>query len=75
MKFRKILHRKIDKDTEYIDFVFTAERWSGLIKNMEKDKCNELIWCNEDKLPDNLLDFEKYIINHKDMVLFFGWED
>ena len=40
---------------------------------MEPNKCSELIWCNQDKLPLNIIDFEKYIISNKDSLLLWGW--
>ena len=31
-----------------------VKKYSGEPKNMEPDKCEKLIWCDLDKLPDNL---------------------
>lgn len=73
LKFRNVLNRKVNENTEYIDFVFVAKEWKGNIKNMEPEKCSELIWCNPNNLPHNIIDFEKYILNSKDTCLIFGW--
>lgn len=73
LEFRNVLNRKVNKKTEYIDFIFTARKWKGNIKNMEPEKCTEILWCNINNLPDNIIDFEKYILNSEDKCLFFGW--
>ena len=74
LKFRNVLNRKVNND-EYIDFVFETRKWKGNIKNMEPDKCSELIWCNPNNLPNNTIDFEKSILSSKeDICLFFGWK-
>lgn len=42
-------------DREYIDIYLTAKKWTGEIKNMEPNKCDDLRWFNTKKLPRNLL--------------------
>lgn len=73
LEFRNIMNRKVNQDVEYIDFIFIAKKWKGNIRNMEPEKCSELKWCNPNKLPSNILDFEKYIIDNKEAYLDFGW--
>lgn len=73
LEFRNIMNRKVNQDVEYIDFIFIAKKWKGNIINMEPEKCTELKWCSLNKLPSNILDFEKYIIDNKDVYLDFGW--
>ena len=67
------MNRKVNEDTEYIDFVFTVRKWNGTVKNMEPEKCSELIWYNPKKLPQNIIDFEKYLIENNDIFLAWGW--
>lgn len=74
LEFRNILNRKVNENTEYIDFVFTTKKWQGTIENMEPGKCSELLWCNINNLPNNMIDFEKYILSNEDKCLFFGWQ-
>ena len=31
---------------------------------MEPEKCSELVWCDIDKLPEDVIDFEKEAINN-----------
>lgn len=73
LKFRSVLNRKVNDDIEYIDFVFMAKEWTGNIKNMEQGKCSELIWCDINNLPQNIIDFEKYLIENKDTFITWGW--
>lgn len=73
LKFRNIMNRKVNQDVEYIDFIFIAKKWKGNIRNMEPEKCSELKWCSLNKLPNNILDFEKYIIDNNKVYLDFGW--
>lgn len=53
LKFGLVCHNRVD--THYIDFFFVCNKWEGEIKNMETNKCEELIWCDEDNLPDNVI--------------------
>ncbi len=73
LKFKSVMNRKVNEDTEYIDFVFTVRKWNGTVKNMEPEKCSELIWYNPKKLPQNIIDFEKYLIENNDIFLAWGW--
>ncbi|MCI8411236.1 MAG: NUDIX domain-containing protein [Clostridia bacterium] len=72
--FKSVMNRKVDKNTEYIDFVFIVKDWQGNIKNMEADKCSELVWCKPNNLPKNIIDFEKYLIDNQDVFLSWGWK-
>ena len=45
---------KHDNTDNRVDFFFRASRWSGEIKNMEPNKCDELKWVSVDALPENM---------------------
>ncbi|NTW22178.1 NUDIX domain-containing protein [Candidatus Falkowbacteria bacterium] len=49
-----VMHR-ISSDREYFDIYLTASKWSGEVKNMEPEKCDELAWYPLDNLPKNVL--------------------
>lgn len=34
-------------------------KYIGDIKINEPEKCSELVWCNPNNLPDDIIDFEK----------------
>ncbi len=44
---------KHDPSGDRIDFYFKAKKWSGEIKNMEPDKCEDLNFVSWDNLPEN----------------------
>ena len=61
------MHRlKDDKGDEYIDFFFTCNDWRGEFVNAEPEKCGGLEWFDIDKLPDNIPDYVKYVIDNLD---------
>ena len=71
--FKSVMNRKVNENTEYIDFVFIAKEWQGNIINMEPEKCSELTWYQINNLPQNIIDFEKYLIENNDLFLSWGW--
>lgn len=51
-----ICHRfSVLSKEERIDAIFMASRWKGRIRIMEPDKCDDLSWFDENKLPKNLV--------------------
>lgn len=51
------MHRK-EEDIR-LDFFFMVKSYTGEIKNMETDKCDELKWFKLDQLPTNILPYIK----------------
>ena len=69
-----VMHRRSDR--EYVDFFLAARSWSGDIKNMEPEKCDELAWFRLDGLPENVIPYvRKGISNYFRGQWFdsFGW--
>ncbi len=64
-------------DHERIDLFFIAKKWSGEVKNMEPEKCNDLSWFPLDQIPENTI---LYILAAVDCYLKgekyceFGWD-
>jgi mutator protein MutT len=48
------MYRIQDKEENRVDFFFLAEKWSGEIKNMEPNKCDDIRWYPLSNLPENL---------------------
>jgi len=71
--FKSVINRKVNENTEYIDFVFCVKEWQGKITNMEPEKCSELAWYKTNNMPQNTIDFEKYLIENDDIFLSWGW--
>ena len=66
-----MVNRKNKSLDPYFDVYFEVSKYKGQIKINEPDKCKELIWCNPEKLPDDMIDFEKEAIeNNKEGIKF-----
>ena len=75
LKIVQVMHRK-KADEERIDYFFACDIWNGTAEIMESDKCDELIWVDMNKLPDNTIDYIQAAIgNYKAGISFsiFGW--
>lgn len=45
---------KHDPTGDRIDLFFKTKKWDGELKNMEPEKCDDLIWFSWDNLPENM---------------------
>ena len=60
-----VVHRKgTDQSDERLDFFFTCQTYSGEIKNLEPQKCDDLSWFQIGKLPDNIIPYIKQAIEN-----------
>lgn len=52
-----VMQRKSDLDNgrEYFDLFLETKNYSGILKNNEKNKCDDLDWFSIDSLPKNIL--------------------
>ncbi|HLN63583.1 MAG TPA: NUDIX domain-containing protein [Symbiobacteriaceae bacterium] len=69
-----VMHRL--SDSERVDFFVATARWSGMVANMEPDKCDELRWCHLDALPANTVPYVRRALqNYREQRWFdsFGW--
>lgn len=53
--FYHVMHRTKPGSIEYVDFYFKIEYWKGEPAITEPDKCDEMLWCDLDRLPDNII--------------------
>lgn len=53
------LHRNTGK-REYMDVFVQVARYSGEVKNMEPEKCSDLSFFPEDKLPEKTIDYVRW---------------
>lgn len=70
-----VMHR-LAPDREYFDIYLRAKKWTGEIKIMETDKCDELSWYKLNNLPDNTVPEVKSAlenIRHNLHYSEFGW--
>ena len=75
LEVKHVMNRKVGS-TEYIDFVLTANKWTGNEKIMEPEKCDKLQWYPLNKLPENIIDFEKKLLEeNNDFYIPWGWDE
>ncbi len=79
LKVVHIMHRnsKTTKNNERVDTFFVAENWSGELKNVEPNKCDDLSWFEIDKLPQNIIPYIKQAIEESLDNNFYsehGWK-
>lgn len=70
-----VLNRKGD-DKVRVDYFMWIKFWSGEIQNLERNKCEELVWCNADKLPKDVIPYIVFVLSQiKRNVSFslYGW--
>ena len=54
-----VVNRKNKSLPPYYDVYFEVSKYLGEIRINEPEKCSELVWCSPDKLPNDMIDFEK----------------
>ena len=48
----------------YYDIYFVVNKYNGVPEIMEPDKCSELNWFDMDKLPNDIIECRKIVIEH-----------
>ena len=59
-----VVSRKNKSLPPYYDVYFEIAKYNGIIKINEPEKCSELVWCDMNKPPEDMIDFEKEAINN-----------
>lgn len=54
-----VANRKNKSLPSYYDVYFELAKYTGIITIKEPEKCSELVWCDQNNLPDDMIDFEK----------------
>ena len=77
LHYSSTIHAKFE-DAEYILITFWTNKYQGTPKIMEPDKCNELKWFDINKLPEDLADTRKIMIeNYKNHIPYqeYGFQN
>lgn len=66
-----VVNRRNKSLLPYYDVYFEINSYSGEIKISEPKKCSELVWCDINNLPEDMIDFEiEAIRNNQNGIKF-----
>lgn len=71
------MHRQ-SGDSERIDFFVACSRWTGEVRNLEPEKCDDLRWVPVDALPANTIPYVAAAIaawQRDEWFTSFGWSE
>ena len=71
-----LMHRH--EGAGYVDVFFVAERWEGEPIIGEPDRCDDLLWCSQDQLPQNMVPYAAAGLRHygaAESYSEFGWDE
>jgi ADP-ribose pyrophosphatase YjhB (NUDIX family) len=73
-----VLHRASESidDDEYLDLIFTVERWAGTPSIGEPAKCSELVWADPTSLPDDVVEYIRPSLRALyagETLVLYGW--
>lgn len=72
LKIVEVMHRK--DDDESIDYFLYCNKFSGEITIMEPNKCDELLFCEIDKFPKNVIPYIRQAIeNYRNNIQFIDY--
>lgn len=54
-----VVQRRSKMHGPYYDVYFEIKNWNGEIKIMEPNKCTEILWVDENELPEDMIKFER----------------
>lgn len=66
-----VVNRRNESLKPYFDVYFEISKYDGEIVINELEKCSEIVWCNLNDLPDDMIEYEKIaIINNLNGIKF-----
>ncbi len=75
LTFKVLAHKR--EESERLAVFFLATKWTGEIKNMEPEKCDDLSWFPLDALPDNMVPYVRDAIEayrSEQTYIEHGWD-
>ena len=67
-----VVNRRNKSLDSYYDIYFEINDYEGKIEIKEPEKCSEIVWCDMDKLPEDMIDFEIEAINNNKVGIKFS---
>ena len=59
-----VANRKNQSLPSYYDVYFELVKYTGTITIKEPEKYSEHVWCGPNNLPDDIIDFEKEVMQY-----------
>ncbi len=71
LSFVHLSHRLNNSGRTYYDIYFLVNRYEGIPKIMEPDKCSELSWFDINDLPNEIIEIRKTVLeNYKNNIQY-----
>lgn len=67
-----VVNRRNKSLMPYYDVYFEINGYAGEIQISEPEKCSELVWCNINNLPEDMVDFEIEAIKNNQKGIKFS---
>lgn len=67
-----VVNRRNKSLLPYYDVYFEVSKYKEDIKINEPEKCSELVWCDINKLPEDMIDFEIEAIKNNQKGIKFS---
>ena len=67
-----VVNRRNRSLMSYYDVYFEINEYNGKIRINEPDKCSELVWCDMNNLPCDMIDFEVEAIKNNQIGIKFS---
>lgn len=72
LRFVHVMHRADPAGDDRIGFFFEADRWTGEPRNLEREKCSELLWVDPAALPEDTIAYPAAGIARCQQGVFFS---
>lgn len=70
-----VVNRRNRSLVPYYDVYFEIDSYIGQVKINEPEKCSQLVWCDINNLPEDMIDFEIEAIKNNQMGIKFSTID
>jgi len=75
LRFVHLSHR-LGLDRTYYDIYFIVESFSGEPAIMEPEKCSELLWCDLESLPDDVIECRSQVLHEYKLGNYYSeWRE
>ena len=67
-----VVNRRNKSLLPYYDIYFEVKNYKGQIRINEPDKCSQIVWCNINNLPEDMIDYEIEAIKNNQLGIKFS---